>query len=326
VDVDQTMSQAAEGALRFPCVAVLLATHNGREFLVEQIESILAQEGVSVDLWISDDSSSDGTFEYLRDRERIDPRIKLLPPAVFGSAADNFLRLVRDVPIEHYGYVALADQDDVWLSFKLRRAIEQLARSNADGYSSNLTAFDDRSGKEWPVCKSAPPRALDYLFGGASAGCTYVLSVRAVMLLRSRMAGQPAPSHGWSHDWLFHAICRSEGLGWVFDDTAPIRYRQHVGNQYGVRSGLQGVVLRVSNIANGWYRERVLENGKFLSNTPAEAEILLRVERLLLADRLWLSIRGWRLRRQRLDGVALAVAFLLMTRTGSRSADDPNPD
>jgi hypothetical protein len=69
-----------------------------------------------------------------------------------------------------------------------------------------------------------------------------------------------------------------------------------------------------------------LENGKFLSNTPAEAEILLRVERLLLADRLWLSIRGWRLRRQRLDGVALAVAFLLMTRTGSRIADDPNPD
>ncbi len=312
------MIQAAECAIRFPRVAVLLATHNGGEFLFDQIESILAQEGVSVDLWVSDDSSSDGTFEYLRDRERIDPRIKLLPPAVFGSAADNFLRLIRDVPIEHYGYVALADQDDVWMPFKLRRAIEQLLRSNADGYSSNLTAFDDRTGREWPVCKSEPPRALDYLFGGASAGCTYVLSVRAAMLLRSRMASQPAPSRGWSHDWLFHAICRSEGLGWVFDDTAPIRYRQHAGNQYGVRSGLRGVLLRVGSIANGWYRERVLENGKFLSNTPAETEILLRVQRLSLADRLWLSIHGWRLRRQLLDGIALAVVFLLMSRSTSR--------
>ena len=320
------MSQATERAVGSPRVAVLLATHNGREFLVDQIESILAQEGVSVDLLVSDDSSSDGTFEYLRDRERIDPRIKLLPPAVFGSAADNFLRLIRDAPFEHYGYVALADQDDVWMPFKLRRAIEQLARSNADGYSSNLTAFDDRTGKEWPVCKSAPPRALDYLFGGASAGCTYVLSVRAAMLLRRRMTGRPAPSRGWSHDWLFHAICRSEGLGWVFDDTAPIRYRQHAGNQYGVRSGLRGVAMRVSNIKNGWYRERVLENGKFLSSTPAEAEILLRVERLSLADRLWLSIHGWRLRRRLLDGIALAVACLLMTRSGRRMAGDPNPD
>jgi rhamnosyltransferase len=318
VDIGQIMIKATERAVGSHRVAVLLATHNGREFLVDQIESLLAQEGVSVDLWVSDDSSSDGTFEYLRDRERIDPRIKLLPPAVFGSAADNFLRLIRDAPIEHYGYVALADQDDVWMPFKLRRAIEQLARSNADGYSSNLTAFDHRTGKEWPVCKSAPPRALDYLFGGASAGCTYVLSVRAAMLLRRRMTGQPAPSSGWSHDWLFHAICRSEGLGWVFDDTAPIRYRQHTGNQYGVRSGLRGVVLRVSNIANGWYREQVLENGKFLSNTPAEAEILLRVERLSLADRLWLSIHGWRLRRQLLHGFALAVMFLLMSRSKSR--------
>ena len=318
MDIGQIMSQATERAVGSPRVAVLLATHNGREFLVDQIESILAQEGVSVDLWVSDDSSSDGTFEYLLDRERIDPRIKLLPPAVFGSAADNFLRLIRDAPIEHYGYVALADQDDVWMPFKLRRAIEQLARSNADGYSSNLTAFDDRTGKAWPVCKSAPPRALDYLFGGASAGCTYVLSVRAAMLLRRRMTVQPGPSRGWSHDWLFHAICRSEGLGWVFDDTAPIRYRQHTGNQYGVRSGLRGVLLRVSNIANGWYREQVLENGKFLSNTPAEAEILLRVERLSLADRLWLSIHGWRLRRQLLHGFALAVMFLLMSRSKSR--------
>ena len=45
-----------------------------------------------------------------------------------------------------------------------------------------------------------------------------------------------------------------------------------------------------------------------------------------LTDQLWLSIHGWRLRRQLLDGIALAVAFLLMTRSGSRISDDMNPD
>jgi len=295
-------------------VAVLLATHDGVAFLGEQLDSILAQRGIEFDVWISDDGSSDGTFEYLQHRSRLDPRIRLLPSGCFGSAADNFLRLLRDVSLEHYGYIALADQDDIWMPLKLRIAIEQLAQFDADGYSSNLVAFDDRSGREWIIHKSSPPKALDYLFGGASAGCTYVLSSRASCLIRQAMQGRAAPARGWSHDWLFYAICRSNGLRWVFDSASPIRYRQHSANQYGARSGLVGVGFRILNIANGWYRERILENGEYLCGTRAEVAVLLGLRRLSLGDRIRLAACGWRLRRRLRDGVVLSLAFLLMPR------------
>ena len=47
-------------------VAVLMATFNGSLFLREQIDSILSQEGISVDIYFSDDCSTDNTLELLK--------------------------------------------------------------------------------------------------------------------------------------------------------------------------------------------------------------------------------------------------------------------
>ena len=45
-----------------PRVAVLMSTYNGEIFIREQIESILAQEGVAVSLYVRDDGSSVQTY------------------------------------------------------------------------------------------------------------------------------------------------------------------------------------------------------------------------------------------------------------------------
>ncbi|MBQ6973086.1 MAG: glycosyltransferase [Synergistaceae bacterium] len=44
-----------------PTVAVIMSTYNGEEYLREQLDSILAQEGVNVELYIRDDGSSERT-------------------------------------------------------------------------------------------------------------------------------------------------------------------------------------------------------------------------------------------------------------------------
>jgi rhamnosyltransferase len=296
-------------------VAVLLATHNGAGLLGEQLDSILAQAGVDVDVWVSDDASSDGTLAYLQTRSAENARIHLMTPGRFGSAADNFLRLIRDAPLANYGFIAFADQDDVWEPFKLRTAIDQLIRFSAGGYSSDMIAFDEKTGREWLIRKSSPPTDLDYLFGGASAGCTYVLSTQAASTIQRVMLSQMTPARGWSHDWLFYAICRSNGFRWVFDPSHPIRYRQHAANQYGAKAGLAGVAFRIRNIVNGWYRARILDNGHFLQRRGLEGEVLARVRQLSLADRVWLAGRGWRMRRRLSHGIALSLAFLAMPRS-----------
>ena len=44
-------------------VNILMSTYNGEKYIDDQINSILKQEGVSIQLSIRDDGSSDGTIE-----------------------------------------------------------------------------------------------------------------------------------------------------------------------------------------------------------------------------------------------------------------------
>ena len=50
-----------------PSVAVLLAAHNGIKWIKEQVDTIFQQKDVDVDIYISVDVSSDGTYEWCKE-------------------------------------------------------------------------------------------------------------------------------------------------------------------------------------------------------------------------------------------------------------------
>ena len=52
-----------------PKVAILLAAYNGIDWIEEQIFSILNQESVEVEIFISVDISTDGTYEWCKAAE-----------------------------------------------------------------------------------------------------------------------------------------------------------------------------------------------------------------------------------------------------------------
>ena len=295
-----------------PFVAVLLATHNGVRYLHEQLESILVQEGVRVRVFVSDDQSTDGTWERLQEWANEKTNVTLLTRGTFGSAAANFLRLLHDSPISEFEFVAFCDQDDVWLPTKLQRAVSCMNKDGCEGYSSDLIAFNNVNKQSWRVHKFGTARRLDYIFGGASAGCTYVLSAQAALIIRKFIS--MAPKQEWSHDWLFYAVCRSCGVHWYFDRKSLIMYRQHARNVYGARTGLAGVIAKAQAIRSGWYRRQILQNGRYLQRTVEEQAALLRVERLEWRDRLWIALRGPSLRRRLWDGLALSVLSLAIGR------------
>ena len=132
-----------------PKIAVCLAAFNGKSWLAEQLDSILAQAGIDVTVFISVDASSDGTEDWVDVRAHDDSRIVALAHGRhFGGAAKNFFRILHEVDFSKFDYVSLADQDDIWLPDKLSHAHEILASNKADAYSSNVVAF-------WPVTASA---------------------------------------------------------------------------------------------------------------------------------------------------------------------------
>lgn len=241
-----------------PKVAVLLAAYNGMQWIEEQIDSILAQSGVDVTVFISIDPSTDGTEAWCASLSTSVSNVVVLHSAGrFGGASRNFFRLIRDVDFDGFDFVAFADQDDVWHADKLQRAVSQLDRQQADAYSSNVTAFWV-DGKTRLLNKAQPQVAWDFLFEAAGPGCTYVLTKKLVDPLKvSMVANWKALQDVSLHDWFFYAFARSHGYRWYIDPVPSMDYRQHERNQVGANIGFRSLIARYKTIHSGWWFSQV---------------------------------------------------------------------
>src|SRR5215475_12832517 len=104
-----------------PKVLTLMASFNGARWITDQVDSILQQVNVEAHLVISDDGSTDDTWQRLQTRVAAE-RVRLLAsPAPTGSAAQNFFSLIRANSAADCDFVALSDQDDLWEPDKLWR-------------------------------------------------------------------------------------------------------------------------------------------------------------------------------------------------------------
>ena len=238
--------------MKIPRIAILLAAYNGREWLQEQLESILHQNEVDVQIFISVDQSTDGTENFVDQFAAADGRITVLPHGrKFGGAVSNFFRLIDDVSFEGFDYVSFSDQDDIWSSDKLSRANYKMQEVGADGYSSNVTAFWP-SGRQVLIRKSQPQKEWDFLFESGGPGCTYVMTVKLACTIQLYLREyQTEIKDVWLHDWFCYSFSRSKGFKWFIDDYSSLMYRQHLDNQVGVNHGWRAILYRVKKVVGG---------------------------------------------------------------------------
>lgn len=136
-------------------ITVLAAAYNGRDYIEEQMDSILAQSQGGILLVVSDDCSTDGTSELLDSygAEHENKVLILHRRTGSGGAAAHFLGMLKmmadlsagrgrgawedsyDVPAESQerlaaaaaaDYFMLSDQDDVWLPRKAERLLGRM--------------------------------------------------------------------------------------------------------------------------------------------------------------------------------------------------------
>lgn len=295
---------------RNPSVLVLLATFNGARFLSNQIATITQQDDVDVNVVARDDGSDDGTPALLSCQDRVKVFDGVGTPT--GSAARNFLEMLKTVDFGDAQYIALSDQDDLWLSSKLQRAIICLNNSGSSGYSCNLSAFDNVGRRPpWLLLKHGPQKRFDHLFQGASAGCTYVLTRACADAIKEWLGTVRFPiDMGISHDWLIYAFVRNSNLTWYCDDRALILYRQHDMNVYGSKRGLADMVGRVQLLRENWYRRHIIWISEQLILSSHESDLIRRIKRLSIIDRVWLFIHANKLRRRSRDVMMLRIALL----------------
>ena len=292
-----------------PKISILLATYNGEAYLVEQLDSIFSQVGVSVTVYARDDGSIDSTVSILESYADRGRSMKILSGIDGGgSAAKNFKELILNADIEADSCVCFADQDDIWLPMKLKTAVD-IIDQGYDLYSSALTVFSIEKDGINTLKGEVVFKDYDYLFQGLSAGCTYMLSPSFYSFVKSKIDdNKEVLDVGFSHDWLIYTMARSFKYRIYHDSSSKIFYRQHTSNVQGSLSGIQGIMYRAKNIWAHWYYGQIMFNRNFIKNTPGEVIILDALESKNIA---FLIRNSLKFRRSFLECIALLIFLLL---------------
>lgn len=290
--------------------AILLATYNGEVWIEHQLSSIFAQTDINMCVYISDDLSIDNTTKIIKAYKEKHLNITKLPSNNrFGSASANFFRLLRDADFTGIDYVALSDQDDVWLADKLSCAVQVIAANKVDAYSSNVLAFWP-DGSQKLINKAQPQQQFDYMFESAGPGCTFVLTKTLALELQEFLITNVVQCQSIAlHDWFIYAYARSNGYKWFIDPEPHMLYRQHAENVVGANVGLKAKLSRWKRLRAGWLVEQALLIASILGYSNSLP--MQKLMRYNFVDRLWLILNVTKLRRRLRDRIALAL-FLLM--------------
>ena len=225
-------------------IEVVLPTYNGAAYLQEQVASIHQQTLRPQRLLVRDDGSTDGTQELLLLlKTEYGAWLHLLSADANLGCSGNVNRLLEATEAP---YVALADQDDVWLPHKLEASLallqhvershegeravlvhSDLALVDADGASLGCTYLQRQ--RLCPL-RTAPEHLV---LTNVVTGCTVLLN-RA--LLNQAL---PIPAEALMHDWWLALVASRFGQIAFLPDPM-VRYRQHGGNVVGA----QGLGLR----------------------------------------------------------------------------------
>jgi rhamnosyltransferase len=264
-------------------VVIVMSSYNGARFIAEQIESIRRQTLADWTLLVRDDGSSDETPQILDSLAAAEPRILLLQDGCGNlGPAESFGVLMAAALNAGAGYVAFADQDDVWHPDKLERELETLRAREAPAGSavpllvhSDLSVVDEElrfihaSFLAFQGLGQDPRTPLQRLLTqNYVTGCTVVVN-RA--LLRAAL---PLPDVVMMHDWWL-ALCAAALGEMVYYPRATVLYRQHgrnaAGSRWWMEAGL-GAALRPVR----WWRSSL---AAFSATVAQACALARRVER-----------------------------------------------
>lgn len=224
-------------------VCVLMTTYNPKEYVIEQVESILKQNNVSVHIIIRDDASSDKT--YLKKLNMYED-VKIIEGKTNLGVQQNIMELMRYANMNETNadYFAYSDQDDVWLEDKLYSAVNKLETMKKNEpclYYSNLLVVDERLNPSHELFKRG---IVKNTFGQSLAqiflfACTAVFNRQMLGLILST----DIKNLGFDHFIYYLAILKGNIF---YDETPKILYRQHGDNVSGVKR--KGVLYYISKI------------------------------------------------------------------------------
>lgn len=244
------LRMAADSTRARDRLAVLLATFDGARFLDAQLRSVASQDWPAIDIYASDDSSTDDTMAQLASwQARWRKGGFNISSAPRRGFAGNFRWLLVNSDVDA-DYVAFCDQDDIWLADKTRTAADALApyadRPALYCARTLITDVEDREMTMSPRFRRTPEFA-NALVQSISGGNTMVMNRAAHALVREGARRTDFVSH----DWFAYLLVSGAGGKVIFSDTPHVRYRQHEHNLVGANRGFGATLKRLQFALGG---------------------------------------------------------------------------
>jgi glycosyltransferase involved in cell wall biosynthesis len=223
----------------YPKVSILVATYNQEEFIADTLDSALAQTGVSFEIVVVDDGSSDNTWEIVTTYAAKFPTlIKFVRNPINLGVTETCNVGLRQCVGE---YISFLGGDDIYLPQKLARQISAMEHDKSIVLSYHrVEVFDSNSNAVIEITNSGNRRSITpsgfatKVLPPLIETCNTFISAVSVVVLRSAI-----PSHGFDRripvasDWMLWVdVLAASGAGGraFFVPDVLARYRRHQKN------------------------------------------------------------------------------------------------
>ena len=221
-------------------ISIALCTYNGEKYIEEQLQSIITQSLKPDEIVLCDDCSNDHTIQIV---ERFAKTTKISLKIVRNLSALGVIKnFEQAISLCSGDYVALSDQDDIWMPDKLAATFDamisaekQCEQNTPIAVHSDLCVVDEKRR----IISSSFLKAqhLRHIDNGVLKSLMVQNFVTGCTMLMNRPLLQralPIPCGVIMHDWWLALIAASCGK-LVFVDHPTIYYRQHASNVIGAR-------------------------------------------------------------------------------------------
>ena len=198
-------------------VSIVMCTYNGESFIREQLDSIMAQTYPVEEIIIQDDCSTDGTFEVVSEYASRYPHIRPIGNKTRKGVNGNFFDALGKASGD---YIAIADQDDIWEPYKIKRQMQAIGDKLMCASFSQPFYGD---GKDYAFDSRVPNCSLlRMIYVGIFPGHSTVFSRRLLSLMPD-----PAPIAVYRCYDLILALTAAAFDSIVFLGEVLSRHRRH---------------------------------------------------------------------------------------------------
>ena len=226
----------------FPSFAIILCTHNGENFLRDQLNSILNQTYTEFILFIHDWGSSDKTLEIIDEiSNKFSHKVFLIKHRSSPGPKESFLRALElSFSKNKFDFYLFSDQDDVWAPWKLGIIREQIEMKSPDFLHHDVEIVDS---KLRTIEKSLYTNNLFFrkplnhnfsrILSNPVPGMTMCFSNRiAATIIELNLSNR---SNIIMHDWFVLLVIIFKKYKSLYINEQLVKYRQHDSNILGFK-------------------------------------------------------------------------------------------